>query len=79
MFLILFSLPLFANTEDDKKPDENEEEEKKIITIADETKSASKIDGLFMLYQDTKKGNLMMVLRDDQIDRKSTRLNSSHT
>ena len=57
MFLILFSLPLFANTEDDKKPDENEEEEKKIITIADETKSASKIDGLFMLYQDTTKGN----------------------
>lgn len=69
MFLILFSLPLFANTEDDKKPDENEEEEKKIITIADETKSASKIDGLFMLYQDTTKGNLMMVLRDDQIDK----------
>ena len=51
--------------------DENEkkEEEKAPPTIEEKTKTAQKIEGLFTVFQDTVKGNLMMVIRQDQLNK----------
>lgn len=47
----------------------DQKEEEKEATIADKVKSSRKIEGLFTLYQDSTSGNLMMIIRGDQIDK----------
>lgn len=68
MLITMFTSLIIAN-ETEKKEDEKKEEEKKEATIEEKTKTAKRIDGLFTMYQDTVKGNLMMIIRDDQIDK----------
>lgn len=72
IFVFSFSvLPLTAAEEeattDTASVDQNGEE--KEITITEKVKSSRKIEGLFTLYQDSTKGNLMMIIRGDQIDK----------
>lgn len=38
-------------------------------TVADKTKSAKKVEGLFTIYQDTVTGSLQMYIRKDQLDK----------
>jgi len=44
-------------------------EEQQELTIADKVISSKKIEGLFTLYQDSTNGSLMMMIRNDQIDK----------
>lgn len=44
------------------------EEESKKPTIAEKVKSSQKIDGLFVLYQDTTTGSLQMYIRKEQLE-----------
>ncbi len=41
----------------------------KTVSIADKTKSCKKIDGLFPLYQDTLTGNVLMLIKKDQLNK----------
>lgn len=68
LLLVLFLIPLYGSPDEIEKEEDKKEEEKKIVTIAEKIKPARIIEGLFTLYQDTTKGNLMMIIRDDQID-----------
>lgn len=53
-----------ADTTKNKKEDDGP----KKPTVTDKVKSSEKIDGLFVLYQDTASGSLQMYIRKDQID-----------
>lgn len=58
-------LPLTVFSQD-KKEDKDKEKTK---TVADLTKSATKIEGLFTLYQDTVSGKVHIYLKKDQLDK----------
>ena len=73
--LILFALlSTFILSAQDKETDKETDKEKdkdkskKIKTISELTKSSIKMDGLFIIYQDTVSGELKMEIRNDQLN-----------
>ncbi|OYU96129.1 MAG: hypothetical protein CFE21_06880 [Bacteroidetes bacterium B1(2017)] len=68
----LASLILFAacaSSKSKKKPAAGAATPAKTISIADKTKSSKKLGGLFPLYQDTATGNVMMLIKKEQLDK----------
>jgi hypothetical protein len=57
--------PLWAAEDEDKKKEEDE----KPKTIAEFTKDADRIDGLFTLFRDKKTGETSMLIKRDQLDK----------
>ncbi len=69
--LILFALlSTFILSAQDKETDKetDKDKSKKIKTISELTKSSIKMDGLFIIYQDTVSGELKMEIRNDQLN-----------
>ena len=62
-FLLAFPLSLLA--EDESKGDKKEDEKPK--TIAELTKGADRLDGLFTLFRDPKTGETSMLVKRDQL------------
>lgn len=75
--LVLISLGIFSTgAYAQKKGDKDKKEEAAkpatpppAATIADKVKRCKKIDGLFTLYRDTVNGNLMMLVKKDQLNK----------
>ena len=65
--LLIFSfLSTFFLTAQDKEKDK--EKPKKNKTISELTKTSKKIEGLFIIYQDTVSGELKMEIGNDQLN-----------
>jgi hypothetical protein len=70
--LSLASLMFFgacASSKSKKKPAAGATTAAKTVTIAEKTKSSKKLSGLFPLYQDSATGNVMMLLKKDQLEK----------
>ena len=65
----MVSTTAFAQKKDDKTPSEAPKPAAATATIADKVKRCKKIDGLFTLYRDTVNGNLMMLIKKDQLNK----------
>jgi hypothetical protein len=65
----MVSTTAFAQKKDDKTPAEAPKPAAATATIADKVKRCKKIDGLFTLYRDTVNGNLMMLIKKDQLNK----------
>ena len=52
-----------------KKPSTSAAPTNKTASIADKTKASKKLDGLFPLFQDSTSGNVMMLIKKDQLEK----------
>ncbi len=72
LVLIISSLwckSTFAQKKDDKTAEPPKPTPAATATIADKVKRCKKIEGLITLYRDTVNGNLMMLIRKDQLNK----------
>jgi len=66
LFTIIALLSTFILYAQDKE--KSKDKSKKTKTISELTKSSKKIDGLFIIYQDTVSGELKMEIKNDQLN-----------
>jgi hypothetical protein len=71
IFAVLFSFSSWAAEEDasEGNGENGKEKEEELKTLEDTVKDFEKMEGLFALYRDPEKGELMMEIEDDQLDR----------